>query len=422
MTEPQVSGHHLRRRLAIALSALAAGAALLVSSGFWASEHFIEEATLEQRLAVELSSLINSGVTPLQIAQQDVTLRYYRPKLGGVALPDALAALAPGEHDAGTAGGGEQVVLVRQIAPGDIAALVYRDTERPTRRRWLATSLAISLVLTALAALWLARLLARQTLAPLDGLVSTLRGLDPELRGQRLPEPNTESELAVIAQAFNAYMQKLDQLVERERAFAAAASHELRTPLAVIQGAAEVLNAQGVNTPPVQRILRAADAAKRDLEALLWLSRSATGTGVNVLAPEHIALHERLQALCAAQIDIGAVHWQLEPCYIQAPAGAVAVIVSNLLRNALRAAPQAGGVRVRLNEQVLEVEDDGPGIAAELLAQVFLPGISGADGGSGMGLYIASTLAMRLGWQLSLANRRSGGGVLAQLRFSKPLR
>ncbi len=282
------------------------------------------------------------------------------------------------------------------------------DMAMQSRERILFIALFVTLVLVALIGYWLSARLARQTLAPLDGLVAELHALDPEQRQQRLAVPDRDSELAVIAEAVNRYMQRLDELVERERAFAAAASHELRTPLAVIRGAAEVLEAISPSAP-LARIQRAAISATQDLEALLWLSRAGDAPPV-----ERLPLHERLKALCATQVNVDALAWQLAPCVVIAPPGAVSIIVSNLLRNALRAAPD--GVRVLLNADTLSVEDDGPGVPVDELPLVFAPRTRGHDGGTGMGLYIASTLAARLGWRLTLENR-AGGGARATIWF-----
>ncbi len=406
----QPGGHRLRRRLATTLLGLTALAALLLSIVFLGMERYIERATLGTLLEREMAYRVRANTVPAPGDMQGETLRFYRPTLGGAVPPRTLTDLKPGRYDQLRIGEQQFFVLVQAIAPGDIAYLSYSDSSLEKRERLLFAALFAALGLIALLALWVSARLARQTLAPLDGLVSTLHALDPEQRNQRLARPDRDSELAVIIEALNAYMQRLDELVERERAFAAAASHELRTPLAVIRGAAEVLEA---STPsaPLARIQRAALQAQQDLDALLWLSRAGEPP-----TAESLPLHERLKTLCAAQIDPERVLWQLQPCTVVAPPGAVAIIVSNLLRNALRAAPKAGGVRVQLDGQQLSVDDDGPGVPRDELPQVFAPRTRGHDGGTGMGLYIAATLATRLGWSLSLENR-TGGGARATLRF-----
>lgn len=412
------SGHRLRRQLAAALVGLAMVCALLLSLGFWAVEHYVEQTSLVSLLDHEMTTLAQAGSAPGAVELQGETLRYYRPAHGGLAPTAVMRSLTPGGHEGILVDGHERYVLVRHIADGDIAYLTYSDVSLQTREHLLLSALLAAVLLIAALGFWVSGRLARQMLAPLDGLVTELHALNPEQRGQRLSPPATDSELAVIVDALNGYMTRLDELVERERAFAASASHELRTPLAVIQGAAEVLQ-QISTSPPVARILRAARSAQYDLDALLWLSRSDAAPQAEV-----IALHQRLQALCSAQLDINSVQWNLSPCTITAAPGAVGIIVTNLLRNSLNAMARRTGevasgssVRVTLTAKVLTVDDDGPGIPTDELPQVFAPRTHGRDGGTGMGLYIAATLAVRLGWILTLENR-AAGGVRAVLAFS----
>jgi len=407
---PHIGGHRLRRRLATTLVGLTAASALALSIVFLGMERYVEAASLGTLLEREMTYRVRANTVPAPGDMQGETLRFYRPALGGAVPPYTLTDLPAGRYDELRIGEQRLFVLVRQVGPGDIAYLSYRDDAIEARERLLFLALFGALGLLSLIGLWVSARLARQTLAPLDGLVTTLHALDPEVRQQRLALPERDSELAVITDALNAYMQRLDDLVERERAFAAAASHELRTPLAVIRGAAEVLETQSPS-PPLARIQRATERAQQDLDALLWLSRAGEAP-----AAETLRLHERLQPLCAAQIKVEAITWDLQPCTVTAPPGAVAIIVSNLLRNALRAAPKPGGVRVHLDALALTVEDDGPGVPPDELPHVFAPRTRGHDGGTGMGLYIAATLAARLRWSLTLENRE-GGGARAQLHF-----
>ncbi|ROH93073.1 sensor histidine kinase [Stagnimonas aquatica] len=415
LSSGRTGGHRLRRRLASSLVSLSLLSALLLGLGFLAVERYIEHATLSDLLEREMRYFVRAGTAPEPSELQGETLRYYRPARGGAPPPAVVWALPPGLHADIVYEDRPHYVLVRRLGPGDSAYLSYSDRALSSREQLLWLTLLAGMGFTALLGWWLSGRLAQQTLAPLDGLVADLRGLDPEQRGARLPAAPHDSELAVIAEALNGHMARVDELVERERAFAASASHELRTPLAVILGAAEILDASQP-APPVARILRSARSALQDLDALLWLSRTDV-----VPVAEALPLHERLPALCAAQLDISAVDWQLQPCTVVAPAGAVTVIVSNLLRNSLRAVTQAGrqqpgAVRVRLDSVGLVVDDDGPGIPPEELPQVFAPRSRGRDGGTGMGLYIAATLAQRLRWRLSLENRPEGG-ARARLSF-----
>lgn len=409
-TPGQIGGHRLRRRLASALIGLTGLSALLLCIVLLSMERYVEQATLSTLLEREMSHRVRANTVPALGDMQGETLRFYRPALGGAVPPHSLTALQPGVYNDYRIGEQRYFVLVQQIAPGDIAYLSYNDQSMEVRERILFIALLATLLLIAAGGVMVSGRLARQTLAPLDGFVAELHALDPGQRGQRIAAPEHDSELAVIADALNSYMQRLDELVERERAFAAAASHELRTPLAVIRGAAEVLESSAPSAP-LARIQRAALSASQDLDALLWLSRASEPP-----PSETLALHQCLKSLCASQVNVEAIHWQLAACTVFAPPGAVGIIVSNLLRNALRAAPGPGGVRVRLEAGRITVDDDGPGVPPAELPQVFAPRSRGHDGGTGMGLYIAATLAARLGWTLTLENR-SGGGARASLQM-----
>jgi signal transduction histidine kinase len=282
------------------------------------------------------------------------------------------------------------------------------------RERELLVSFLAGTLLIGLAAWRLSYRLAAQALEPLDALVAAIRALDPEAPGTRL-KVDQDSELAVIAEAVNGYIARLEALLERERAFAAAASHELRTPLAVIAGAAEVI-AQRPAEPQraLARIQRAVEQARFDLDALLALSRVREPPPAQAIAL-HEALPQWAEPHRPAQGGPDLV-WRLTPATLIATPGSLHIVFTNLLRNALRAAGAAGTVEVELDGTGLRVIDDGPGIPPDELSKVFEPRFRGRDGGTGIGLYIARALAQRHGWQLTLENRGDNGAAAA-LRF-----
>jgi signal transduction histidine kinase len=325
--------------------------------------------------------------------------------------PAQIAALAPGWHERVSFGGHHFRALVREPASGDRAYLLYDVSALETRERRLVLLLAAGVCAIALAAWYASQRLAGRALAPLSALVEEIRDLNPERRGARL-SVDRSGELGVIAQALNTYMRQLDALVERERAFAAAASHELRTPLAVIGGAAELLAAApAVATgfpAPLRRIERAVEQARQDLDALLALSRGgaapAASLDLHLLLPQWAAAPVELLGASAPRL-----HWRLDEHRLEAPAGSLHIVFTNLLRNALRAAGAGGNVSIELDAGGLAVVDDGPGIPAAELPQVFEPRFRGRDGGTGIGLYVAQTLAQREGWRLTLENLPAHG-------------
>ena len=352
----------LRGRLATALTALSVLAAALVALAFWAGEEWLER--------------------------------------------DSLAKLMSQESEAGAPTAAERAFIEYN------ADLAHR------RGYWLLALVTIGTGAVAGMAWWLSGRIARRTLQPLGELMGQIRGIDLEQRAHRLTLASPDPELQVIVSALNALMTELDALVERERAFSAAASHELRTPLTVIGGAASVLaQTPGVPAPVLARIERAVAHARQDLEALLALSRGrerarASAQRLDLLLPEVAAVH-----LDAAGDAGTRVHWDMQPPVERELApGPLSIIFGNLLRNALRAA-QGGEIRVKVAADGICVTDNGPGLPPELLrGDALTAPAARRDGGSGMGLYIAQTLARREGWTLAL-KAAAGGGAQVELRF-----
>lgn len=408
----RISG--LRRRLALALLGLTIAAATFQGLCFWALEYWIERDSLISLLSRELDYMIETGAPPSTEPPGVGSLRqrYYRTDQPAPLHP-VIAALEPGWHGDVTIGGRHHLVLVRELGPARGRAYLAYDSRRlQVRGNRQIVSFLFGLAVVVVIALWGARRLAREALLPLAGLVGQIRALDPEQRGPRLVAVD-DPDLKVISDALNAHMERLDAVIERERAFSSAASHELRTPLTVISGAVELLVA-GAPDPakPLARIGRAVAQAQADLDALLALSRlrespPSRALDLDRLLPEWAELDTTTTTR---------LHWRLAPMRLIASPGSVHVIFSNLLRNAMRAAGPNGDVIVELSDNALRVIDNGPGVPSNELPLVFEPHFRGRDGGTGIGLYVAQTLARRHDWTLSLANR-AGGGAIAELRF-----
>jgi signal transduction histidine kinase len=95
--------------------------------------------------------------------------------------------------------------------------------------------------------------------------------------------------------------------------------------------------------------------------------------------------------------------------------GELVHVFLNLLRNGLEA---GGGVSITaatVNGRVrLVVADHGSGIAAEDMGRIFEPFFTTkGDKGSGLGLFIVSTLLQRMGGTIGVANRRGGGALFS---------
>ena len=95
----------------------------------------------------------------------------------------------------------------------------------------------------------------------------------------------------------------------------------------------------------------------------------------------------------------------------------------NLLQNAAQANTGRGTVDVSLSARLnrrgqitIEVQDNGPGIPAELLKQIFVPFFTTRRDGSGVGLALSRQIMIAHGGSIS-ANRAPTGGALISLNF-----
>ena len=94
--------------------------------------------------------------------------------------------------------------------------------------------------------------------------------------------------------------------------------------------------------------------------------------------------------------------------------------LANVLDNALRHTPQDGTINITCGEDTdgafVQVLDDGPGIAADLLPHIFEPMVrannNGDSGGTGLGLTIAARLLQTQGGTIHAANAPGHGAIL----------
>jgi signal transduction histidine kinase len=88
-------------------------------------------------------------------------------------------------------------------------------------------------------------------------------------------------------------------------------------------------------------------------------------------------------------------------------------VLINLFSNAVRAMPQGGTIHVRARKAPglieIVVSDDGPGIAVEILGDIFRPHVS--TRGSGLGLHIVETIVKQEDGEVRAANRPGGRGA-----------
>jgi signal transduction histidine kinase len=277
---------------------------------------------------------------------------------------------------------------------------------------WVLGALALQLAILGLFT-WIAVRIATQPLARLADAANQLR---PNAPGPLLPETGPQ-EVRGAASAFNAMQRRIaDHIAERVRILAAI-SHDLQSPITRMRLRADLLDDLTLR----QKLQNDLTAMQTLIEQGIDLARSAAPTP-EAMAPTDVqALLESLvydYADCGRQVSLcGRINGPV----VTAP-HALRRIVTNLTDNALKFGED---VEILVERDVRDhvsivVKDRGPGIPEAELEAVIAPfyrveaSRSRETGGAGLGLTIASQLAIALNGELCLTNR-NGGGLAARV-------
>lgn len=193
---------------------------------------------------------------------------------------------------------------------------------------------------------------------------------------------------------------------------AAEIAHELRNALQVVSTSAYVGRAAPEKAQAqLERIAKTAEGAQRLIDDLLALARG------EMESPEPVALHEVLVS-AREHLDPNRVKFVDElDDGVRFPLHArlFARVLTTLFDNAVAVAQKVPTivVRARLDEAalVVEIEDDGPGVSAELGESIFEPLVSGRAGGTGLGLALARRIVVAHGGRLELGSVAPDGAL-----------
>jgi two-component system, OmpR family, sensor kinase len=349
--------------------------------------------------------------------------------------PDLGAAVAPSEDIRGYRVENREIPIIQNLSDGRSvsvgqAVLQYARPESEVGqtvarvRAFLIFGVLAGAGLALLAGLAIARR-AMRPIAELTARASEIeRTRDPS---GRVPHPAADDEVAELARTFERMLMSLDAArsdteaaLKRQREFVADASHELRTPLTSVLANLEMLAEEldGERREIASAALRSSQRMRRLVADLLLLARADTGRATPRV---RVDLAE-VVADAAAEIEPVAgeheISLELSPAWIDGARDELHRLALNLLGNAVRHTPAGTAVRAAVyNEDgrvVLAVEDDGPGIPAELIPRVFDRFVRGGGegaGSSGLGLAIVRAVARSHGGEVRIVAPRRGNGA-----------
>ncbi len=267
--------------------------------------------------------------------------------------------------------------------------------------------------------LGLAWLLASSLSRPLRSLAATARRVEAGDLSARaeVTGPKEQKEVAV---AFNDMTDRVERVLAAQRDFVANASHQLRTPLTGLRLRLEAARAQGGADAELEAAEQEVERLASLLTSLLTLARE----GERPAGGRPVSLADsasRAQERWTARAEQRGHNLRLAgngDATIEASEDDVAIVLDNLIENALHYSPSPSTVTVDWGQNGREawiaVLDEGPGLApgedTELFER-FARGSAGRGGpaGTGLGLAIVDTLARRWRGRASMENRPEGG-------------
>lgn len=283
---------------------------------------------------------------------------------------------------------------------------------------WIIGCTLASLALAAIAAVRL----SRRILVPLNSVADSLRRVaQGELEVRAEAGDRSLGEAALLADDFNAMADKLQRMSQEQVFWNAAIAHELRTPVTILRGRLQGL-ADGVfpaDTARFQSLLGHVEGLSRLIEDLrvvslvesghLDLQRQTLDLSADIRAVAEFC-SDGLQA--AGQQPVLA----LDDSPVHCDPARIRQALLALLENARRhAVPGQIHISTQLDTQGfyhLAVEDDGPGITAELaphVFQAFRRAENANTAGSGLGLAVVSAIAQAHGGMASCQPTGRGG-------------
>jgi signal transduction histidine kinase len=261
--------------------------------------------------------------------------------------------------------------------------------------------------------------LVGRTLRPVHAITAEAAAIGDTAEHRRVPVPDTGDEIAELASAMNAMLDRLDAHTRRQRQFVGDASHELRTPLTRLRSAIEVElgRAEGAQHALLSGLLDDTIDMQRLVDDMLALARvTETGTTLTVepVDLDVLVLQEarRLRESGRVHVDTTGV----SAAHVVGDTSQLSRAIRNLLDNAGEHADSL--VDLTLTEDgaraILTIGDDGNGLppgAEEAIFHRFmkLDDARTAGTGSGLGLAITREIIERHGGEVTAATRPGGG-------------
>jgi len=251
-----------------------------------------------------------------------------------------------------------------------------------------------------------------------------------------LDSSNLPSEIKPLIEEWNTLFDRLKFAFDREKRFAADAAHELKTPLAALKTHTQLaLNAKNESEliNALHKIVTGVNRSAHVVHQLLTLNRmNQSGitdppTAVDIVQQAKEIISDLVPQALEKDTEIELIAPSTNPI-MEAHDTAIAILIRNLIDNAVRYSPEHSMVQIIIEESpdkqnvLLKVIDNGRGIPEHLRQRVFerfFRVIGNKTSGSGLGLGIVQQIVELHHASISLETPLSGHGLQVTVMFSK---
>jgi len=276
---------------------------------------------------------------------------------------------------------------------------------------------------TAFGAYWL----ARSAVQPVNEMADQARRMPADVRGARITAHADVAEYAGLVSVLNGLLARTEDAFLTQRRFIADVSHELRTPLTSLQGQLEVALRAERSPRDYQVVLGNALEETQHLarmcDSLLLITRAESGALVASRGPVDLAamtraLFDKARRRVEEKGLVVSIDYDQTGSNPPLDARLVERSLAELVDNAIKFSPREGeidvGVRTVPDGVVWWIQDAGPGIPAEDLPRLFeafyrVDPARSRDGGSGLGLTLAASVARVHAGSVKAENVQGGG-------------
>ncbi len=286
------------------------------------------------------------------------------------------------------------------------------------------------LVITSCLAIVFSLFISKRIAQPITELTAFTRQFTNDNALPAIPKKTT-GEVGELTAAFVQTVEKLDQsraqLIRASKLavlgeLSAVMAHEIRTPIGILRSSAQMLAREPGLSEEGKELVSFVESETERLKGLVSALLESARMPQPMMQGHNL---NNIILQCVALLSLQAENKSIEMSVelksdsptLFCDAEQIKQVLLNLIMNALQIIPAHGKVLIACNDdsknQIIEVEDDGPGIGTVDQARVFDPFYTKRDGGVGLGLSVVQQIVSAHHGEITVGKSKLGGALFS---------